>query len=112
MKKITGISILLFIMTGVSLMLSSSCDKEDEKEAICFTVSGFNVSVNHLWNSGMSETVNLQGLLSTQITISSGGETHNLLFSSIVNNYQSYYTQSFNATIDGKSYSYPQDECD
>jgi len=93
----------------------TSCNKDNPADSsvpsICFTVSGFNVSVNHMWKNGTAQTENVQGLISFSSTVSTGGESHKLDWTNIKNDYTAYTVTSFNVKIDGVDYSYPANKC-
>ena len=93
----------------------TSCSKDNPADSsapsICFTVSGFNVSVNHMWKNGRAQTENLQGQVSFSSATSAAGESHTLDWTNIKNDYTIHVVTSFNVKIDGVDYSYPADKC-
>jgi hypothetical protein len=107
MKKV------LFCLTLTLVILQSGCSEDSATKStpICFGVSGFNVHVYNMWTNGSIDFYNVQGVGSFNVETSSGGESHSLHFTNIVNNYTTYTTDSFNVTIDGKAYSYPANAC-
>jgi hypothetical protein len=104
-----------FIALVLFVALYTSCNKDNPADSsapsICFTVSGFSVSVNYMWKSGSVQTENVQGLISFNSTVSSGGESHKLDWTNIKNDYTIYTVTSFNVKIDGVDYSYPANKC-
>ena len=106
---------LLGLLVVVFLAIAQACGGDDPTEPasrpICFTVSGFNVSVANMWRLGGSYQTNVQGLASFNETVSQSGETHTLVWTNIVNNYTSFVVTSFSVAIDGRSYSYPANRC-
>ena len=93
----------------------TSCKKDNPVEpsapSICFTVSGFNVSVNHMWKNGSAQTENVQGLISFSSTTSTNSESHKMDWTNIKNDYTTFTVTSFNVRIDGVDYSYPANKC-
>jgi len=106
-----------FAVLVLSVALYSSCSKDNPADStssvpsICFTVSGFNVSVNHMWKNGSAQSENVQGLAGFTSTISSGGESHKLEWTNIKNDYSANTVTSFNVKVDGVDYSYPANKC-
>ncbi len=101
------------LLLAVVLCSLESCggSATQPTQAVCFGVSGFNVSVLHMWRSGSVYSANVQGLISFTETTSSGGETHTLNWTNIHNDYTLFTVTSFNVTIDGTAYSYPANRC-
>ena len=112
---------MVFLVEFVSLVgfvaLYTCCNKDNPTDSssstptICFTVSGFNVSVNHMWKNGSAQTENVQGLAGFTSTITSGGESHKMEWTNIKNDYNTNTVTSFNVKIDGVDYSYPANKC-
>ena len=114
MHKLRIIVSLLFVVPA--LTLSIACSKNSLTAAsdppFCFTVSGFRVSVNHMWkNSTAAQTENVQGLTSFTSTVSTNGESHKLEWTNIKNDYSTNTVTSFNLRIDGVNYAYPANKC-
>ena len=79
--------------------------------SICFSVSGFNVTIPNLFKGGGSYNTNVEGLAGFTQTVSQNNESHSLVWTNIQNNYTTRTVDSFNARIDGKDYSYPANRC-
>jgi hypothetical protein len=107
--------IVEFTVVAIFMMQYTSCSKDNPANpsapSICFTVSGFNVSVNNMWKNGTAQTENVQGLISFSSTVSTGSESHKLDWTNIKNDYITYTVTSFNVKIDGVDYSYPANKC-
>ena len=95
----------------ISCTKDNPADSPASAPSICFTVSGFNVSVNHVWKNGTAQTENVQGLASFSSTTTAGGESHKMDWTNITNDYTLYTVTSFNVKIDGVDYSYPANKC-
>jgi len=107
--------IVEFVSLVLFVALYGSCSKDNPADSsvpsICFTVSGFDVSVNHMWKNGTAQTENVQGLTAFTSTVSTAGESHKMEWTNIKNDYTSYTVTSFNVKIDGVDYSYPANKC-
>ncbi|MCX6134384.1 MAG: hypothetical protein NTU47_11280 [Ignavibacteriales bacterium] len=100
---------ILFVVSCISCSKDNPADPSSQ--SVCFTVSGFNVSINHMWKNGRAQTENLQGQVSFSSAVSTAGESHNLDWTNIKNDYTIHVVTSFNVKIDGIDYSYPADKC-
>ena len=111
MKCARIVLVVLFVAVVLCSLAACSGNPSQPTPAICFSVSGFNVSTLHMWRSGGVQNNNVQGLTSFNETTSSGGETHTLNWTNIHNDYTLFTVTSFNVTIDGTAYSYPANRC-
>lgn len=111
MKNVKNYLLCVLMMMLICFILS--CDKasptQSEPNVICFTVDGHSVTLSNFWNDGTSYTKNVRGLISFNATTTRNNETHNLIWTNIVSDYNRVY--SFNVKIDGEDYSYPRDKC-
>ncbi len=98
---------LIFLMI---LFISFSCDKEEEKDKICFVVDRYYINVYNVWKDGTIEKVNVYGLTAITRTVTSGDETHKFEYSNISKSGGTVV--SFDVIIDGKKYQYPKNKCD
>jgi hypothetical protein len=104
---------------GILLLVASlSCGGGDgdgaagpQRRSICFSVSGFDVTVANMWQGGGTHTTNVRGLAAFTETVSRGGETHTLQWTNIQNNYTTQRVDAFNVRIDGAALSYPGNQC-
>lgn len=94
----------------------SGCSEDDatgpDNPSVCFTVSGFEVTIYNMWEDGSDWSKNLRGYVSFNQTVSMNDETHSLDWSNIENNYTLNRTTAFDVKIDGTNYSYPEDACE
>ena len=112
MKTAKTVAFRLLLAGFLCFTLScGSPTQPSAKESICFTVSGFNVSIANMWRSGAVHRSDVQGLTAFTETTSSGSETHTLEWTNIQNNYTTFTVTSFSVRIDGRSYSYPANKC-
>ncbi len=90
---------------------SNSTEPERKTNPICFTVSQYEakVVVNNLWDGSGSQQVDLTGIAAAEVKVSRAGESHTMVFTNVVKD--GWVIASFNAVIDGKSYSYPANRC-
>ncbi len=79
--------------------------------AVCFAVAGNKVTVNNLFATGKPQVVDLEDMPSLSSVVSRGSESHNLLFLNIKRDAAKKNTTAFAATIDGRNYEYPKDQC-
>ena len=103
-----------FVALALVAALCASCGSKNPASpsaSVCFGVSGFYVSVFHVWRDGSTQNENVQGLISFTSTVTANNETHVFEWTNISNNYTTYTTTSFNVRIDGTSYSYPVNRC-
>jgi hypothetical protein len=106
----------ILLLACIIIVSCWSCSENNpagpEKEPVCFTVSQYTatVTVDHFWNSGASQQIDLSGgATEGTVTVTRENESHTLHFTNIYK--ISGVIQSFDVVIDGKSYSYPENKC-
>ncbi len=110
---------VVFILL-IALILNIGCkksnavdDSSNGNSKLCFTAE-FNwvILVQKFWSDGSPCRIDISyGVKSVTVTITRNdlGESHKCVFTNIKGSYS--YITSFNVTIDGVPYSFPNDEC-
>jgi len=102
---------LSILLLGLFVSCSNSTEPERKTNPICFNVSPYEakVVVYNLWQGSGSQQVDLTGIAAAEIKVSREGESHTMVFTNVVKD--GWQIQSFNVVIDGRSYSYPANQC-